>query len=429
MRVVRPPKSIGRSPFRPSIDALADAFSRRHRRARSAITTKSSGEGRTGRFCSCRPGPALRRPTASSASRWCRSSPTTAPRTCRACSGTYLLMDGATGEPHAALDGTRLTVWRTAAASALAARYLARADTTRMVMVGAGSLAPFLIRAHMSQRPIDEVLLWNHRPERAEALAAELAARRPAGHGDVRISRRPCARPISSPAPPCRRQPLVRGEWLKPGAHLDLVGAFNLAMREADDEALQRSQIYVDTPGGQDPKAATWPWRSRAAPSPSRPCARRPVRPVRAARPSATPTPSRCSSPSARPWRILLRRCWCGAALGRLLRRISAQWTISSRSAGSRRPRPSTPPLSAGADLVGFVRFPKSPRHVVARDRPRPVGAGAGAGAAGRAAGRCRRRGASPRPSRRWIRTCCNCTAARRPSAWPTSASASDGPS
>jgi ornithine cyclodeaminase len=79
--------------------------------------------------------------------------------------GSYLLMDGATGEPVSVLDGTRLTVWRTAAASALAARHLARKDSSRMVMVGAGSLAPFLIRAHMSQRPIREVALWNHKDE------------------------------------------------------------------------------------------------------------------------------------------------------------------------------------------------------------------------------------------------------------------------
>ncbi|MCB8819479.1 ornithine cyclodeaminase family protein [Microvirga rosea] len=164
--------------------------------------------------------------------------------------GTYLLMDGVTGEPRAALDGTRLTVWRTAAASALAARYLARPDTERMVMVGAGALAPFLIRAHMSQRPIREVLLWNHRPERAESLAADLRAEglpvtatadlEQAVRGADLVS---CATLSSAP--------IVKGSWLKEGTHLDLVGAFNLAMREADDEALLRGQVYVDTPAAR----------------------------------------------------------------------------------------------------------------------------------------------------------------------------------
>ncbi|MBZ6077493.1 ornithine cyclodeaminase family protein [Microvirga puerhi] len=164
--------------------------------------------------------------------------------------GTYLLIDGATGTPLAALDGTRLTVWRTAAASALAARYLAREDTERMVMVGAGALAPFLIRAHMSQRPIREVALWNHRPEKAESLAATLRAEglpvtaasdlEKAVRGADLVS---CATLSSAP--------IVKGAWLKEGTHLDLVGAFNLSMREADDEALRRAQVYIDTPAAK----------------------------------------------------------------------------------------------------------------------------------------------------------------------------------
>jgi len=161
--------------------------------------------------------------------------------------GTYLLMKGGTGEPVAALDGSRLTVWRTAATSALAARHLARPDASRMVMVGAGALAPFLIRAHASQRPIREVSLWNHRPDRAEHLAGQLRAEglpvtavadlEAAVRGADLVS---CAT-LST-------EPLVRGAWLKEGAHLDLVGAFNMRMRESDDEALSRAELYVDTP-------------------------------------------------------------------------------------------------------------------------------------------------------------------------------------
>jgi ornithine cyclodeaminase len=161
--------------------------------------------------------------------------------------GTYLLLDGRTGTPLAALDGTRLTLWRTAAASALAARYLARPDAARMTMVGAGALSPFLIRAHASQRPISEVRLWNHRPERAEALAATLRAEGlpVTAEADLETALRDadlvsCATMSS--------EPLVRGAWLKEGAHLDLVGAYNLRMREADDDALRRGRVFVDTP-------------------------------------------------------------------------------------------------------------------------------------------------------------------------------------
>jgi ornithine cyclodeaminase/alanine dehydrogenase-like protein (mu-crystallin family) len=160
--------------------------------------------------------------------------------------GTYLLMDGATGAPLAALDGTRLTLWRTAAASALAARHLARADATRMVMVGAGALAPFVIRAHMSQRPIREVTVWNRRPETAHRLAATMAAEGLPVSAAEDLETAVREADIVSCAT-LATAPLVRGAWLKPGVHLDLVGAFKPGMREADDEALQRAAVYLDT--------------------------------------------------------------------------------------------------------------------------------------------------------------------------------------
>jgi len=164
--------------------------------------------------------------------------------------GTYLLMDGQTGQPVAAMDGTRLTVWRTAAASALAARHLARHDASRMVMVGAGSLAPFLIRAHLSQRPIRQVALWNHRPEKAEGMAAELRAEGLPVTAVTDLEAAVREADLVSCAT-LSTAPIVKGAWLKEGAHLDLVGAFNMKMREADDEALRRGLVYIDTPAAK----------------------------------------------------------------------------------------------------------------------------------------------------------------------------------
>jgi ornithine cyclodeaminase/alanine dehydrogenase-like protein (mu-crystallin family) len=164
--------------------------------------------------------------------------------------GTYLLMDGATGAALAALDGTRLTLWRTAAASALAARHLAREDATRMVMVGAGALAPFLVRAHMSQRPIREVTIWNRRPESAHRLAETMAAEGLPVSAAEDLETAVCEADLISCAT-LATAPLVKGTWVKPGAHLDLVGAFKPGMREADDEALQRASVYVDTPAAK----------------------------------------------------------------------------------------------------------------------------------------------------------------------------------
>ena len=160
--------------------------------------------------------------------------------------GTYLLLDGSSGMPLAALDGTRLTLWRTAAASALGARHLARPDATRLLMVGAGALSPHLVRAHAGQRPLTDIALWARRPEAAEVLAATLRAEGLPARAATDLAAEAGAADIVSCAT-LSREPLIRGDWLKPGAHLDLVGAFNLSMREADDEALARAAVHVDT--------------------------------------------------------------------------------------------------------------------------------------------------------------------------------------
>lgn len=161
--------------------------------------------------------------------------------------GGVLLCDGRDGRPLALLDGARLTLWRTAAASALAARHLARADASRMVMVGSGALAPALVRAHAAVRPIRHVAVWNRRPEGAERLAATLASEGFDAHAVTDLAAAVSQTDLVSCAT-LSTEPLVRGAWLRPGTHLDLVGAFTPAMREADDEALLRGPVYVDTP-------------------------------------------------------------------------------------------------------------------------------------------------------------------------------------
>lgn len=161
--------------------------------------------------------------------------------------GTYLLQSGETGAPLAVIDGTRLTHWRTAAASGLAARFLARPDARHLLMVGAGALAPFLVRAHAAVRPLDRVAVWNRNRAGAERTVAALADPRWSVEvaDDLRVA--VGAADIVSCAT-LSTTPLVEGAWLKPGAHLDLVGAFTLGMREADDTALNRARLFVDTP-------------------------------------------------------------------------------------------------------------------------------------------------------------------------------------
>lgn len=162
--------------------------------------------------------------------------------------GSYLLLSGATGLPLALMDAGELTRWRTAAASALAARYLAHAGARRHLIVGAGALASYFARAHAAVRPIEDVAIWNRTTARAEELAASL---RQAGH-EARAAADLEAEVRAADVITCvtgATAPLVQGAWLKPGAHLDLVGGFKPHMREADDAAVTRARIYVDTRG------------------------------------------------------------------------------------------------------------------------------------------------------------------------------------
>ena len=120
--------------------------------------------------------------------------------------GSYLLISGETGEPLAVLDGTVLTVWRTACASALAASYLAREDASHLVMVGAGALAPHLIHAHAAVRPIKRVTIWNRTRGNAVKLAFALSLARHRARDRGRSRSRGALRPTSSPARRCRRR-------------------------------------------------------------------------------------------------------------------------------------------------------------------------------------------------------------------------------
>lgn len=168
--------------------------------------------------------------------------------------GVYLLMDGATGEPQALIDGQRLTLWRTACASALAASYLAREDANSMLMVGAGALSAHVVRAHAAVRPIRRVTLWNRTPANAQNVADALAAdgfeTSVAGDLDDAVG----AADIISCAT-LSTVPLVRGSRLRPGTHVDLIGAFSPTMRESDDEAVRRSRVFVDTRAGATKEA------------------------------------------------------------------------------------------------------------------------------------------------------------------------------
>lgn len=170
--------------------------------------------------------------------------------------GQYLLLDGTTGHTVALLDGTMLTKRRTACASGLASSYLSRPDSRRLLMIGTGALAPELIRVHAKVRPIEEVAIWGRRLERAESLAKELARSLPLALGHsiavhaATDRKQAVGRADVISCATLSSAPLVEGDWLGEGQHLDLVGAYTPKMRESDDTAVRRARVYVDTRAG-----------------------------------------------------------------------------------------------------------------------------------------------------------------------------------
>lgn len=160
---------------------------------------------------------------------------------------TYMLYDGRTGAQLALLDGNTITTRRTVAASALAADHLARLDSSRLLVIGAGRVASLLPDAYRAVRPIERVDIWDIDPASATRLAGDLTERgmQAAVISDLEASVRQ-ADIIS--AATLATAPIIKGEWLQPGTHVDLIGGFTPAMREADDEAIRRSSIYIDTP-------------------------------------------------------------------------------------------------------------------------------------------------------------------------------------
>lgn len=159
-----------------------------------------------------------------------------------------LVFDAITGQPTTMMDGRAITLNRTAAASTLASTYLSRENSKRLVMLGTGDLAPYMVRAHCAVRPIEHVTIWGRdvanarkTADRLKGLNAETVvvedAAEAVGQADI-VS---CATLAT--------EAVVRGEWVSAGTHVDLVGSFQPHMREADDELMARSRIFADERG------------------------------------------------------------------------------------------------------------------------------------------------------------------------------------
>jgi ornithine cyclodeaminase len=157
------------------------------------------------------------------------------------------VIDSSNGMLKAIVDGTEVTRRRTACMSALAADYLARQDSSQLLVCGAGALAPHAASAHVSVRPIEIIEVWARREEAAESVVEFLRSQ----HGELDIN---VAADLSDA---CRRadivtcqtsspNPIVFGDWITAGTHMDFVGSHDPNKRECDDEVARISKIYVD---------------------------------------------------------------------------------------------------------------------------------------------------------------------------------------
>lgn len=161
--------------------------------------------------------------------------------------GGVLLFDPQTGAPSAVVDGGLVTKWKTVADSLLGATLLANPEPKTLLVCGAGTVAGHLVEGYRALFPsIETVLIWNRTTARADALAAS------AGGGEATV----CVA-LDLPGAAAQAdivstatmatQPFLKGEWLRPGCHVDLIGAYTPQMREAEDDVLTRGEIFVDS--------------------------------------------------------------------------------------------------------------------------------------------------------------------------------------
>ena len=150
--------------------------------------------------------------------------------------GSVTLYDDITGELTALVDFHLVTKWKTAGDSLLSARRLARKDAKNILLVGAGTVARSMVEAYSSIIPDARFTVWNRSRPAAEAMGLAVADDL---EGAVKGADIICSATMAT-------APLIKGDWLQPGQHLDLIGAYKPGMREVDDTAMARARLFVD---------------------------------------------------------------------------------------------------------------------------------------------------------------------------------------
>lgn len=160
--------------------------------------------------------------------------------------GTYIYLDSKTGVVKSLLEAKALTVKRTAATSALASSFLSKKESSSLLMIGTGALSKNMIKAHASVRPIKNVYVWGRNFEKAKVVCNSIENSN-LNCIPVKTIKEIIAEVDIISCATLSETPLVLGQYLKPGQHVDLVGAYKPNIREADDETVIKSDVFVDT--------------------------------------------------------------------------------------------------------------------------------------------------------------------------------------
>ena len=159
-----------------------------------------------------------------------------------------MLFDRKHGEPLALVDGTSVTFWRTAGISGLASRLLSRENSKTLLLLGTGNLAPYIIRAQLSVRPIDRVMVWGRTLGNAQGVVEQLAKENDAVRFEVANDlQAACGEADIIVSATGSHEPLVFGEWVRPGTHTNFIGNHHAKKRECDTALVAKSKVYADS--------------------------------------------------------------------------------------------------------------------------------------------------------------------------------------
>jgi len=159
-----------------------------------------------------------------------------------------MLFDRAHGEPLALVDGTTVTFWRTAGISGLATRLLARENAETLLLLGTGNLATYIIRANASVRPLKRVLVWGRTASNAGKVVDQMSSELDGIEVSVADNlEEACGQSDIIVSATGSHEPLVHGDWVKPGTHTDFIGNHHADKRECDTALVLKSKVYADS--------------------------------------------------------------------------------------------------------------------------------------------------------------------------------------